>query len=46
MPFSFSSYGPIAILIMIGVLSVAELVKYFRKSPPRQAGAGSAKEGK
>jgi hypothetical protein len=30
MPFSFGSYGPLAILVMIGILSLAELVKHLR----------------
>lgn len=35
MPFSYTSYGPVAILLIIGVLSVVELVKYL-KSHKRQ----------
>lgn len=30
MPFSYQSYGPVVILLIIGVLSVVELVKYLR----------------
>ena len=30
MPFSFQPYGVTAILVMIGILSVVELVKYLR----------------
>ncbi len=30
MPFSFQPYGITAILVMIGILSVIELVKYLR----------------
>jgi hypothetical protein len=30
MPFSYQSYGPIAILLMIGILSVVEMVKYLK----------------
>jgi len=31
MPLSFQSFGVVGILIMIGILSVAELVKHLRK---------------
>lgn len=30
MPFSYTTYGPFAILVIIGILSVVELVKYLR----------------
>ena len=30
MPFSFLPYGATAILLMIGILSIVELVKYLR----------------
>jgi len=30
MPFSFQPYGLTAILVMIGILSIIELVKYLR----------------
>lgn len=31
MPFSFQSYGATAIFIMLGILTIAEIVKYFRR---------------
>lgn len=33
MPFSFSNISGTAILIMVAVLSVAELIKYWRRHP-------------
>jgi hypothetical protein len=30
MPFSFQPYGIVAILIMVGIVSINELVKYLR----------------
>lgn len=30
MPLSYQSYGPFVILLIIGVLSVVELVKYLK----------------
>ena len=30
MPFSFQSYGATAILIMVGILTIAEIVKYLK----------------
>ncbi len=31
MPFSYQTYGPVAILIIVAILSVGELVKYLRQ---------------
>lgn len=31
MPFSFSNIGTTALLLMIGFLTIAELVKYFKR---------------
>jgi len=30
MPVSYQTYGPVLILVMIAILSVAELVKYLK----------------
>jgi hypothetical protein len=34
MPFSFQPYGIFAILVMVGVVTVNELIKYLRKQHP------------
>ena len=36
MPFSFLPYGTTAILVLIGILSVVELVKYIRSKKQTQ----------
>lgn len=30
MPFSYSTYGALAILVMVGILTINQIIQYFR----------------
>lgn len=36
MPFSFSTYGTLGILVMVGILTINQVVQYFRNRKHRQ----------